>query len=44
MGKKRTLIIVGLALATLATGVYLTTTLTSLAKDRPTLMYFRADL
>jgi hypothetical protein len=44
MGKKRTLIIVGLALVTLAAGAYLATTLISLAKDRPTLMYFRADL
>jgi hypothetical protein len=44
MGKKRTLIIVGLTLATLVAGAYLTTTLIGLAKDRPTLMYFRADL
>ena len=44
MGKTRPLIIAGLALATLAAVAYLAIALTNPAKDRPTLMYFRADL
>jgi hypothetical protein len=44
MGKRRPLIIAGLALVALAAAAYLVTAVTSSAKDRPTLMYFRADL
>ena len=43
MGKRRPLIIAGLALVALAVA-YLVIALTSPAKDRPTLIYFRADL
>jgi hypothetical protein len=43
MGKKRPLIIAGLALGALAAAI-LAITLTGPAKDRPTLVYFRADL
>ena len=44
MDKKRTLIIVSLALVALAAAVYLAYTLAGQTQDRPTLMYFRADL
>jgi hypothetical protein len=43
MAKRRPLIIAGLALAALAVA-YLAIALTGPAKDRPTLIYFRADL
>ena len=44
MGRKRTLIIAGLVLVALAAVAYLAIALTGPAKDRPTLIYFRADL
>ena len=45
MEKKRTLIIAGLLLAALAVAAYLAYTFwAGPAGDRPTLMYFRADL
>jgi hypothetical protein len=44
MEKKHPLITAGLALVVLTAVAYLTTALISPAKDRPTLMYFRADL
>ena len=44
MDKRRTLVIVGLALVALAAAAYLVYSFTGPAQDRPTLMYFRADL
>lgn len=45
MGKRRTVVIVGLLAIALAVVAYLTyTSWKASAKDRPTLMYFRANL
>lgn len=45
MERKHTLITIGLVLTALAVGAYLASTFWfASAEDRPTLMYFRADL